>query len=243
MNVAELFQGLSFGHLRHLYAGLGGSGSVKLDDQDRLVFFANQTLKQIYSRFAHNLYYVNLELIAGRQSYPIRPAYALSDATPGNTNPRYIKDSSDDPFTGGLIKIRAVELISDPTNHEAKTGNLLLNDGVEQAVVRTTSFDTLYFRNPVGGARYRLELQMAHPALSIPAVPSQEIYIAPVLEEALLSKVSASVFATMNGEENAMRAQQLDAAFENVAQLITLEDLLQQSSSAETTQLHDNGWI
>lgn len=242
MNVSELLTGLSLGNLRHLYSGLGGSGTIAEDDRSRIVFFANQALSLIYSRFSHNLTYVILTLSGDRQIYPIRPQNAVSNTDPENTEPRYLLDDPDEPFLGGLVKIRSVKLLQDPNNLDATEANLLLNNTALTGVVTTPSFDKLRFKAPVSGAQYELELQLKHQSLTLPAELTEEIILHPALDEALYAKVAAQVFATMTGEVNAAHAIRLENRFEELMGTITFEDLLQQTSTHEDDRLHENGW-
>lgn len=241
MNVADLFSGLSYGEARHLFLGLDGTGEVSDTDKDRIVFFANQALKRIYSRVSHKLHYVMLQLVEGRQLYQIRPIHALSNTDPENTLDRFLIDSTSEPFTGELVKIRAVRLMVDPSNLEAEPVNLLLNT-TGRPVVSTTSFDTLRFEEPVADAVYQLELQMAHPKLTIPADPDQEIHLMPILEEALLLKVAASIYGAMNSVDGRTKAQELKNEFEAVMAEVMFEDLAQQSSSHDDDKMARNGW-
>lgn len=244
MNVGAMLKGLSYGELRHLFVGMDGAGTISDIDRDRMVFFANQALKHIYSRLSHNISYVILRLVEGRTTYAIRPVHAVTNATVGNTNPRFIIDTAADKFTGQVIKIRKVRRIVDPLNAEAEELNLLINDeGGLTPSVKTLNFDTLYFRKPVANTEYQVELQLAHPELTLPALDSEEIIIAPALEEALLVRIAAAVFRSMNGEENAGKAQRLDARFEECMQVVGFEDLMQDSSSNEDGRITFNGWI
>lgn len=242
MNVGDLLRGLSYGELRHLFVGMSGAGTIADGEKDRLVFLADQALKQIYSRVAHNLHYVTLQTSATRKVYPIRPIHRVSDQSLTNTADRFILDSASDPFTGQLLKIRSVRVMYDPTEPDADPTNLLLND-TASGHVRTVSYDTLRIESPIEGALFELELQMAHVPLTLPADLTQTIEIIPLLEEALFAKVAHSVFAGMGGEESLVKAQNLNNRYEALLANVVMEDLAQQSSSHEDSRLMINGWI
>lgn len=241
MNVGDLFQDLSSGELRNLYMGSEGTGIIKIADRDRVIYFANRTLTRLFSRFVCQKFFLELVQIGGRKIYPIQLKYAVSDATVGNTNPRFLIDSLEAPYPDRLVKIIAVKTI--PLDEISEPENITLNDTTSTSAVRLLSFDTLQFDKPVAGQRLMLELQMEHPKLLTPADENQRIEVPPMLVEALHLKIAAGIYGSMNGQENVGKSSLLDAQFEGLVQLIEDQDLLQTTTSDDHNRLGKGGWL
>lgn len=241
MNVGDFLQDLSLGELRNLYVSLDGVGTIADADRDRMVYFANRALTRIYSRFPSRRQFITLKQFDGQTTYPIRKLYTVTDATIGNVANRFIIDSAGEPFAGDLIKIVSVRYM--PSDTESDEENLLINGGGARASVKTLTYDTLYFETPIADQTFLLELQLNHPRLTLPADLEEEIIIAPVLVEALALKVAADVYSSMNGADNVGKASVLEAQYEQLAQLIVDQDLLQNSSSDDHTRMSEGGWL
>src|SRR5690606_8184629 len=99
--------------------------------------------------------------------------------------------------------------------------NLLINDMLapDDRVVKTVTFDTLRFAAGVGneGDEYEVEVQLAHPKLSVPVDLTQEIEIAPILEQGLKSLIASYHFAGMGGEEALAKAALFETSYRNLA--------------------------
>ena len=233
MNVGDLFQRLSLGDLSNISLGAEGSGYIVAEGQDKIVSYANATLTAIYSRFIHSLNFAVVRQQAGVQRYRLNGLYAVSNTDVGNTNPRYIQDSLLEPFPGDVVRIIAVDQIL----LESQT------DSPPDFDVRLLAQDTIYVLTPVEGQDMRVEYQSNHPRLSIPANPTDSILLAPILEEALESRVAAYVYAAMNGEAQLIKSQTLMARYEEICQLVKLENLLQEGAPNDHTKLIRGGWV
>lgn len=231
MKVSEFFAALSYGELSNLSIGTEGTGSIKEADQPKVIGHLNNALTQLYSRFAHKIDYVILRPQADLQRYVLDPAYAVSDTDAANTNPRYLIDTEEDAFLGNLIKIRSILQLPNETLHETEPLDLLINGGHACGTLKTLSWNTLFIETPDTDHDIRLEYQAKHSKLSIPVVLTEEIEVHPLLEEALVVKVASRIFASMLGEENAAKAQRLEAQYEYLSGLVDAKDILQQSSS------------
>ncbi len=241
MNVGDLFAQLSFGELSNLSIGMEGAGTIIPAMQPSIVNHANNVLTQIYSRFTHNKYYVNLELVADQTKYFIRPAHAVTALPLDNDVPRYILDTEAEPFVHELIKILDIEEAVD-TNEDNET-NIHLNDTMDADAIRTLSYDTILVPNPVAGIVLILECQVNHLPLTLTTVDlAEEIVLHPLLQDALVAKVASRVYSGMNGEENAAKASRLNAEYEAACQMVNFEDFAQNSSAAVTKKMAASGW-
>lgn len=239
MNVGDLFQELSSGELRNLYMGAEGVGELKEADKARVVVFANRALSRLFTKFVARRLFVDLVQIADRKVYAIRVEHAQSDTSISNTAPRYLIDTSDDPFTDRLIKVIAVR--PEPTDDVPCPENVLINDSA-LGVLKLLSYDKLSFAEPVLGASFELELQMDHPKLSVPPMETERLEIPPALVEALQVKIAADVYGSMNGVENTNKSAMLDAKFEALVRSVEEQDLLQSTTSAVNDRLLKGGF-
>ena len=242
MNVGELFANLSFGELSNLSMGMDGAGTIEATAQPRLVHFANNGMTQLYSRFAHKRDYVKIQVQEDIQRYPLRTGHSAAGLEE-TTDELYVMDTVAEPFTGNVTKIISVRSQDDPDTTEDEEFNLLLNDNQSNCIVKTVTYDTLYFKEPVAGMILDIEVTQSPTVLSIPVAPSEEIDLHPLLNPALEYYVASRVYASMNGEENAAKAYQLKNQYEELLHLVDVEDLLQNSYTDSHSKLPDRGFL
>ena len=239
MNVGDLFAKLSYGELSNLAIGMEGAGTITPAMQPSIVNHTNFVLTQLYSRFSHKIYYVNLTLIEDQTNYFIRYAHAVTNPAVDDVD-RYITDTEAYPFTGEIIKIRDIQEAVD-TNLDGST-YIPINALMDTTSILTPSFDEVYVPDPVADIVLVLECQMNHAELSIPVDLAEEIVVIPALRGAVVARVAARVYASMNGEENANHAARLIAEYESICDLVKQEDLTQDSSAAITQKTLTGGW-
>lgn len=240
MNLGDLLTTLAHGELRSLGIVLD-DGNIDPDRRRSLVNYTNKALTRIYTRFKHEIDFLDLTLNDTIQRYWIDPLHAVSDTTVGNTRTRYITDTVDEPFTGGLIRILSVKErnADDPRDDE----NLLMNERHEgYDYVRMLSYNKLWFRTPELNRVLTLEYQKNHDVLSPDAADSTPISIYPMLEEALVMHIAGRVFVGMGGEDNLTRGTLYFREYERLCLMAESEDLLQDSGSNTTTKLADRGF-
>lgn len=241
MNVDSLFAQLSYGELSNLAIGMEGSGGVLPAMQPSIITHANQVLTDIYSQMAHKVCYVNLELVEDQTVYRVHPKHAVTTEPLDNGIARYIQDTADNPFTHEIIKIMDIHEVVD-TNEDGET-KINLNNVMDTSSIRTLSYDTVLVPDPVAGIQICLECQVNHLPLSTsPVNPTEEIELLPAMQAALVAKVAARVYSTMNGEENAAKAERLKSEYEAALRLVKQEDLAPDSSAAVTKKMYLGGW-
>lgn len=241
MKISQLFSQLSYGELSNLTVGDDGSGEIADQNHPKLIHHTQQALTNLYSRFAHRKAYVVMKQDELVQKYRIHPLYAVTDTTPNNTAARHIIDTEQSPFTTPIIKILSIrKILEDSTLAEV---DLLINDDTRVGAVKTLAYDEIYIREPVQDELLLIEVQLNHPVIALPVDLDYEISLAPVLEEALVLKVAARVFGSMNGQDNMIKAQSLNAAYENVLQMVQFEDLLQNTSTEDHSRFVIGGWV
>lgn len=239
MNLGDLFTTLAEGELRSLGIVLDG-GDIDPDRRRSLINYTNKALTRLYTRFKHEVDFVDLTLSENIQRYWIDPLHAVSDTDGANVRPRYIQDTVDDPFTGDLIRILGVR---DYDDNEA-TINLLINErSTETDSVKMLSYNKLFFRKPEDLRLLTIEYQKKHAEIPKDGSEDTPIILFPTLEEALVMHIAGRFYSGIGGEENLGRATMYFREYERICQIAEAEDMLQDSSSDVTSKLHDRGFI
>jgi hypothetical protein len=243
MKLGDFFAQLSYGELSGLSIGMEGAGTIDPTQQMRVTNFTQKALTRIYSRFSHNVSYVNIALHEDIHTYRMQTQYTVSDDTVGNNATRYIQDSISDPFLGNLIKITAIRLEGETEDDDAT--DILINDTIFPGSAKTISFDSFYLSEPEADRFLTVELMMDHTELLVEGAVDleTEIILAPVLYEALEAKVASMIFSGMSGEERMAKARKLESDYERICSLIEKRDLLQNSSSAANSKFSNGGFI
>jgi hypothetical protein len=237
MNLGELFTTLAEGELRGLGITLDGA-EIDPDRRRSLVNYTNKALTRLYTRFKHEVDFVDVLLSGDMQRYLIDPRHALSDMDPDNDRSRYILDSEQDPFTGGLIRILGVR------DRDSDEENLLINDrGTDTDSVKMLSYNKLFFKAPVDDRVLTIEYQKNHPKIDAEADEDTPILLFPMLEEALTMHIAGRFYTGIGGEENLARGTLYFREYERICMMAQSEDMLQDSGSNPTSKLQDRGFI
>ncbi len=219
---------------------LDGSGDIDEIQKPKIIYYANQTLTALYTRFPHNMSYVNVELQEGLHSYYLRNTYAVSNTDVGNTAIRYILDSVEDPLPSRISKILS---ISDKDAECYRDQEVLINDISRTTSVLKKGHDGFYVAEPVAGNIYTVEMQSLHDLLTSDEPDEDElIYLAPVLHEALTTRIAAKVYGAMGNEDAMIKSQSLMKQYETICLRAEADDTLQSSTSNEHDKLREGGW-
>lgn len=233
MKVSELFANLSYGELNGLSLALDGNGDIAPDRKAGIVRYANETLTMLYNKFTHNTSYVKLALQEDVTDYVLHSDNALSTSPAG-----YIQDSVENPFLNDVLKITTIRA----TDSDGNSFPVRLNELSAPNAVRTLSYNSFRVDQPVAGHIFEIEYQANHPHLSIPVNEDQEIVIAPLLEEALLSRIAAKVYMGIGGEDAVTKARAFFQNYEYITSLATGRDMVQESVSDSQDKLDRGGW-
>lgn len=234
MKLQELYQNLSFGEFSNLAIGEEGAGTIPVQHQPKILAYTNQALVKLSSRFVILEREVAVNTDEAITVYPLRTKYAETDPTP--VFRKYIADTVEDPFTGDVVKIRAV--------HNEVGERLAINDPTDETSVYTPSFDTLQLNYPQTGNTYFVTYQAKHPVL-VPDDLEQEIILPAPLYEALQAMIAHKVFVGMTGEEHSRRAAELLARYEEICRMVEGKDLASDSMNEGSSddKFEARGWI
>lgn len=224
MKVSEFFANLSYGPFANLSIGMDGAGTIETAKQGKVISATNKALTQIFSRLVHKVGRVTIEMVDGVQRYELDALYAVTNTTPGNTKPRYIKDSVYDPFQARVIRILSID-----------------DQSEECAYARILGNTTVYVDASQPGELLVVEYQMNHEPLTMPVNMNQVISVIPVLEEALEYKVASLICDSMGGEGNRNDAAMWNSKFEEVMAMVKGEALLDESLINPGSAYRDGG--
>lgn len=235
MNLTQLLQRLARGPVGDLKIGGDRSGTIPMEEVPAILEKTQAVLTALHTRFALSLKTLTLEMVDGVFLYPLRKEFAQ---TSGSVEiHKFIKDSVGEPFTGDLI---AIEHVLDSSRCE-----LPLNDRRDCVSWFTVAYDTLSMDYPVTGNTYFVQYRADHVALD-PAgnLSAQNIRVPVALEEALLAKIGYEVFCTQTGESAAIKAQELQAKYEQACAEIEMRNTTNSSMiENRADQIAAGGWV
>lgn len=240
MKVSELFSALSVGELNGLSLSLGGSGDIDENQKSKIIYYANQTLTQLYTRFPHKTSYVKIELQEDLHDYFLQPQFAVSNTDVADTSPRYIQDTVENPIDPRIGKILS---ILDEDAECYRDREVLLNDPSRDVAVKMIAHDGFFVRYPVAGNIYLVEVQSLHPMLNAETPDDDEVIsLAPVLHEALTSRIAAKVYKAMGNADATAKGAEFMALYNELCDRIELDDTLQKTASNDHDKLREGGW-
>lgn len=231
MQLSEFLTSLSVGVLQNLAVGGDGTGEIPAKYKSRVVNTINQGLVALYSRFNILEKEVIVRAYDNQTIYPLKRIYADTNTTV--VPQKFIADTVTSPFEEDVIKIMEV--------YDEAGCQLLLNDPAEECILFTPSLTTLQITKPVTGNSYFLIYQAFHPKLSM--VPTQEIMLPLVLQEALEFYVAYKILSGMNGQEHAAKAAEHFANYERICLEARETDSIGISMSSLTGKLEERGFV
>lgn len=205
MKLNELLLELAQGELSNL--AFAKTGVIQEDAHQKVIIAINAALRDMYSRIQLAEKEVLVETLDWKATYFIRKEHSKLDPTPGYT--KYIMDTPANRFTGDLVKVLGVcNEVGD---------QLPMNDAEQWASVFIPAFDTVQFNHPGSNQVFAVQYQALHPTLTYTGEGylDQPIMLSPVLMDMLKTKTASVIIAPMGGQDHTIKAQALDAAYEN----------------------------
>jgi len=226
MNVNQLFEFLAVGELSTLSVAdkdLGTlkysehpRGTLKYSEHPRFIRYLNDALTLIYTKMAHNKDYVNFSLVTDQNTYPLQPSLATN-----------------------ILKVISVQNL----DYEFVEDRFYaINDFEAAHSVRTLQYDTLFFPVVVPGQNISVEYQAAHPVIPTIDYGQITIDIHPILESAVTSKIAASAFMALGGEDAMSKAATYMNDFNATLQLAEAEDMAEVTSIESANRFKNFGW-
>ena len=230
MKLLDLFERLSFAELSNLAVGMEGAGTIRTEDQRKVLIHTNDGLLQLYSRFILKTKYLLIEEQEHITQYHLIEKFAESKNC---VEFPYIKDLVGDRFTGDLIRI--LEVYSNCGEQ------FVLNDAEDCHSLFTPSPQTLQIPNPRTGVPKHILYQARHDIIEN-INDKVWVEIPFVLEGALQAYIAHKIFNHMNGQENLLKSQDHYTTYERICQEVEAKDLVSTSVSNSSNKLTERGF-
>ncbi len=236
MNLKEYLERLSWGELSNVYIGNGGVGSIPLDKIDRVVYFINEGLKRLYTRFALKKSCLFLELNEYRTQYHLSNLHAYEGPNADNEDCElYIRDTPENPYENDLIKIMDV--------YDSMGNHLPLNDHANSKSVFTPQYNILQVPFPDEGLALSIVYQASHPLLDWNKNPEQEVELPEVLMGALTAYVAYLHYSNMNTQEAVANAQKYLTQYNSILNEVVETDVVNTSYSQTNVKFNERGFV
>ncbi len=211
----QLFQQLSYGELSNQPVAVEATGILKKDQQNRIVFFLNEALTRLHSRFALLEESETLELTAG--------------------------EDLDHELEEDVIIVTSMFTVVDEVttsitfNVKPIPGTLYVHAGSIHVPERLAEY----------AAELQVNYQKRHPVIESVTVPSdlgQEITLIPELREALTAYIAAKFYGSMNSQDTLAIAAGYRQRYEQVIQEASQQGVLP-GELVEVQKLEMRGFV
>ena len=236
MLLSELYAKLSYGELSNLALANESDGTILEAAQPRIVNYANDALRRMYSRFvikSADVLVMQTEYIV---HYHLKPKFAVNYTPLGDSDDepiRYIHDLAYRPFLGDVIKILSVV--------DQYGFPLPLNDDEHPSSLFTPQPTTLQVPCPVSDEALSVVYQAAHPVLV--GDLDESIEIPDILLEAFTAYIAYKAFSHMNTADSTAKAQEHLAIYTALCAETDSKDLVNTSVSFTNSRFHQRGFI
>lgn len=199
VTVEELFKRLSFGQLSNLAMGSDGQGTIRLEDQNKVINALNSALVRIYTRFNMLEKQLMIQQVGHITNYHLDKRFSRVNPDRLPQHPGYLLDLPNEPFNDDAVKILAVF---------NKCGEQLpLNVSLVQTSLYTPYPTTLQVPYPDDGEPLGLLYQATHERLRY-GVKEAEVRIPVALEDALLSLTAYYIYSAIGTQEATAKASE-----------------------------------
>lgn len=199
----------------------------------KVLAYLNEGLTELYTKFILS----QKELIVERKTpfveYYLRPEFARSN--PSLVPYKYIHDTSNNKFDGGLIKILRVQ---NGYGHE-----LYLNDYEQPRSLFTPTFDCLQITDVHEEDYFFVIYQADHNKLTVDDLIHQYIVLPDFLQPAIKSYVAGKYLKNMLGQNNTALGLQHLADYEKKCQEVMDKDLIRRSIVTTNRKLDTRGFV
>lgn len=235
MNLRSLIETLSNGELLNLVEGEALENEKQMK---RLIRYTNEALLRMHSRFILKEKHLFLLQIKHITNYHLQERYA---ANSGSEEPvKYILDSPGDKFRGDVIKVLSV--------YDSFGNQRVINDKDNPLSVFTPAPATIQLTNPIDGQALAISYQASHYKIRyiegyLEKTLEQEIVVPDYLLEALTNFIGYKYYSHMNGQENAVKAQEFYNTYEEICVNTETGDWVSQTVSDTQKKFHNRGFI
>jgi hypothetical protein len=235
MLLNDLFSMLAYGELSNHHMAQVEVGTIDESKQPQVVYFCNEGLKRLYTKYTLKEKDCIIELVEGLTFYHLRPEFSASGYDPTVADFAYIRDLSSDRFMGDVLKVTSVH------NSWGRERPLNVNNNIWS--VNTPSIRLIQVNNPQFNEVLSVAYQASHPLLELKEGGHKYIELPDSLHGALTAFIASSVYSNMNTAEAQAIGQGHMVRFDTICNEIVETDVLNQSISEDNTRFKLRGWI
>lgn len=246
MLLRDFFMQLSYGELSSLGMAASDEGTLALVDQPKVVAHINSALAMISKKIPYKQCYVKLAASTGQSAYMLDRTFAESNDDVGNTAPRYLIDSAEEPFEDNVVKIREITRLdrADTTEIDetliTSINKRNTDSGFGSRVIGT---NRIVLQQPLDGDLYLIEYQAKANNLSMVVDVTEVVDIPGPLEQALEMATAARVFGAIGNETATMKSQELWARYRAEIADLSADDTMSQTETDGFDKLRDKGFV
>lgn len=238
MLVREIFEQLEHGELRSMALGGSNASGILPSDYPKLIAYMNLALAELYKRFPMRTRTVTIQQLENISEYVLDPAHAYTNTA--STAPKYIMDSSFQPFDDGseVLKIEAV--------YDEKGEKYFLNDHNQPYSLFTPRHNSIQVpyadENNAMSVQYRCGHKKLIGTGDAEAVLNQEVTITATYLQPLLYFIAARFYQGQGNQEAMMEGNNYLAQYELALHNIRNENLSVMDDTSNR-RLEQNGWV
>lgn len=232
MNVADLYEKLSYGPMSGLFCGVDGQGEIEENRKPALISHANDALVRLYTQFILLEKDLVLQMVQGITNYHLIPKFATTSTS--REPVKYILDLPQEPFLGDIVKIHEV--------WSSEGHRVPLNDNEAAWSVFSPQAGVLQVPRPMPYEALGIHYQAKHPKLQWDD-DDQEIQLPLVLEEAMIAYIGFKAYSNIRTEEAMASAQEQMALYNAVVQEVKDNDLVSSTISQTNQRFAKRGWV
>ena len=235
MNITELFSSLAYGELSNLALSGDGNGLITPAKKPQLVYFINEALIDIHTKFNLKEDTLMLRIVEGKTQYFLDKAFSSTGFDPQVADFPYIEDSVSWPFKGYVLKVLSIDSSSGcsrPINDSEHIYSVFLPKPKELQVPFFGDDEML-----------AVHYQALPEPVGIGVDDNAEIVLPSVLHNALRAYVASKVYGTMNTVESLTVSQMHMANYASLCSQIVEYDSLNLSTSTTSAKFHTRGWV
>ncbi|MBL1322163.1 MAG: hypothetical protein COA63_014060 [Methylophaga sp.] len=233
MKLSDLLERLALGELSNLaLVNQDSPAEINVSDHLKVISYANQALTNLFTKFILSEKEILVNTYDPETMYYLRPEYARSSDS--SQDVKYLDDSGDIKFTGGVIKILDV--------YGQYGQPLYINDIDEHSSLFTPQFDCLQITSIDFGTVFSVIYQAQHSKLSVDNLDIV-IDIPVYFEEAIQAYIASKVLGHMNGKENTGKSQEYMNRYEMICANAAEKDTARTSIVSSNMKLIQRGFV
>lgn len=227
MNLNEIINDLRYGELSS-----HGMFVSDLSDSDKLKLIAhiNVALTELYTRFPLLTKELTLIQKSWICEYVLDNKHAVTNT--GSTEPKYIYDTPNDPFTNDVIRVEAV--------YDEVGCSLLMNSNAQCKVALTPAMNVLEIPNPVDTNALFVIYRALHPEVN---EVNDNLLLPLHLKPALLAYVAHRVYSGGSAQEHVMLSNSMLQKFELICVQQKEYGMTNQDDNDAFQNFCKNGWV